>query len=247
MTINEVLIKYGNGGAAGACNTQAEALNFNYSPIQKKLNSKYDSLARILYPLFRITNGLKVNGLDNLAELKGSPYVIISNHKSSLDPIYINSSLRDYARVRWISKSENFKKGLYSSMMEIGQVIPLSKERKMTPLANYRVKEVFGLKEALGIFPEGTRNQSGDGKLLEFHTGAAKICIENNVPYVPIAIIGNAKPFKGKVTINIGRPVHLKSIQADYEDYKIMAFDMKDQLDQLILGNFDFFPATFEA
>ena len=62
-------------------------------------------------------------------------------------------------------------------------------------------------KDGIGIFPEGTRNKKRDGSLLDFHLGAAKICIENNVPYVPVALIGESFPFKGKVEIVVGRPI----------------------------------------
>ena len=240
MTINEVLIKYEMQELMPKV-----ALNkATYSLREGELNRNYEKAAKILNAFFKISNNFKVNGLENLDELKDSAYVVISNHKSSLDPIYLNCALKGYTKIRWISKAENFQNSFYNKFMELGQVIPLAKDKKMTLETKERIREVFCKNEALGIFPEGTRNKSKE--LLDFHTGAARICIENNVPYVPIALIGNTKPFRGKVNVNVGRPVYLRRISADYDDYKIISIDMKDQLNELLRGNFNFFPAMYE-
>lgn len=240
MTMNEVLINY----EVKEFIPRITSNKVSYSAKELELNKKYDKLAKVLNAFFKISNNFKVNGLENIAELKDSAYVVIANHKSSMDPIYLNCALKDYSKIRWISKKENFDNKYYNKILEIGQVIPLNKDRKMTPEARQRIEEVFSKNEVLGLFPEGTRNHSSE--LLNFHTGAARICIDNNVPYVPIAIIGKAKPFKGKVTVNIGRPVYLKKIDADKEDYEMISIDMRDQLNELLRGNFNFFKALYE-
>jgi 1-acyl-sn-glycerol-3-phosphate acyltransferase len=240
MTINEILINY----KMQDFTPKTESRVVTYSAKEVELNKKYEKLAKMLNIFFKISNNFKVNGLENIAELKDSAYVVIANHKSSLDPIYLNCALKDYSKIRWISKIENFDNSFYKKILDIGQVIPLNKDRKMTPEARQRIEEVFSKNEVLGLFPEGTRNYSSE--LLKFHTGAARICIDNDVPYVPIAIVGKAKPFKGKVTINIGRPVYLKKIFADKDDYEMISIDMRDQLNELLRGNFNFFPALYE-
>ncbi len=215
MVIDEILPNY--------C---IKAFSFNNG--NELLNKKYDFAASKLNALFKLSNGLKAKGLENLEELKFSPYVIVANHKTSLDPIYVICALKDYKKIRWVSKAENFSGKVYSKFMEIGQVIPLGEDRKMTPYAWKRVNEVIDNNEALGIFPEGTRNKSGG--LLEFHTGAARICCNYNIPYVPVGINGFCKPFKGEVLINIGEPVYLE----DCLDYRLEAANMRDKIMQLI-------------
>jgi 1-acyl-sn-glycerol-3-phosphate acyltransferase len=240
MTINEILINY----EMQEFNPKTKSSVVTYSAKEVELNKKYERVAKVLNAFFKISNKFKVNGLENLEGLDDSPYVVICNHKSSLDPIYLNCAFRNYKKIRWVSKIENFQNKNYSKFLEIGQVIPLDENRKMTTEGWIKVKKAFSKNEAFGIFPEGTRNYSDE--LLDFHTGAARICIENNVPYVPVVIIGKAKPFKGKVTVNIGRPVYLQKFNADYDDLKIISIDMKDQLNELLLNNFNFFPAMYE-
>lgn len=202
--------------------------------LEQYLNKKYEKLSDFFYGFFRFSNGLKVNGLENLDGLKDSGCVVVANHKSALDPFYASCALKDWGKkIRWISKIENFQgNDLFKIFLEIGGAIPLSCERKLTDYAHMRICEALGKNEGVGIFPEGTRNKSGD--LAEFHSGAVRMCIENNVPYIPVALIGKTKPFCGKVTVNVGCPVYLDDVSLDYDSCKSASGDMRQRIVELL-------------
>jgi 1-acyl-sn-glycerol-3-phosphate acyltransferase len=197
MAINEVLMQY-------------EAEEFGRTANNAELGySANEKAAKMLNVFFKISNKLRVNGIENLDGLKDSPYVIIANHESWLDYAYLSSALKGHKKIRWINRAEVFEKN-----------------------------------EALVIFPKRIKKKSDE--LLDFYGRAARICIENDAPYVPVAIVGDAKPFMRRVTLNIGRPVYLRKISADHDDYKLISIDMKCQISELLRGNFGFFPALYE-
>ncbi|MDD4353603.1 MAG: lysophospholipid acyltransferase family protein [Candidatus Nanoarchaeia archaeon] len=209
--------------------------------LTEKFDKKYEAIAPFAYYFFKMSNALTINGYDNIEEVKDSSCVIVANHTSSLDPMYIIAALKDYGKIRWLSKKENFEKKLFKYFLDIGQVIPLSETRGLNDYVIQRVDEVFEKKEKLALFPEGTRSQSGDGILGDFKLGAVKFCVEYNVPYVPVAIVGKKiKPFRGKVTINIGKPVYLDTSKEI--NYVSAAMEMRERIIALKEGNLDYAP-----
>lgn len=118
--------------------------------------------------------------------VRGTTYVIISNHQSLLDILFINS-LR--YRCKWISKIENNRVpvlGWYLRMADYITVNRGNEESKIEMLdKSYRC-----LKRGISvmIFPEGTR--SLDTEIGFFRRGAFQLAIQANVPLLPIVIDG---------------------------------------------------------
>jgi 1-acyl-sn-glycerol-3-phosphate acyltransferase len=118
--------------------------------------------------------------------VKGTTYVIISNHQSILDILLINC-LR--YKFKWISKIENIKVpvlGWYLWMAGYITVNRGNEESKTVMLEqSYRC-----LKRGISImiFPEGTR--SPDKEIGFLRRGAFQLAIEADVPILPILIDG---------------------------------------------------------
>lgn len=117
---------------------------------------------------------------------RGTTYVIISNHQSILDILFVNS-LR--YRFKWISKAENTKVpvlGWYLKMADYITVNRGNEESKTEMLEiSYRC-----LKRGLSImiFPEGTR--SPDKEIGFFKRGAFQLALKADVPILPVIIDG---------------------------------------------------------
>ena len=116
----------------------------------------------------------------------GTTYVIISNHQSLLDILFINS-LR--YKCKWISKIENNRipvLGWYLRMADYITVNRGNEESKIEMLdKSYRC-----LKSGISImlFPEGTRSR--DNEIGFFKRGAFQLAIQAKVPLLPIVIDG---------------------------------------------------------
>ena len=118
--------------------------------------------------------------------IKGTTYVIISNHQSLLDILLINC-LR--YKFKWISKIENFNVpviGWYLKMAEYIIVDRGNEESKLEMLG----KSYNCLKKGISImiFPEGTRSLNNE--IGFFKRGAFQMALEANVPILPVLIDG---------------------------------------------------------
>jgi 1-acyl-sn-glycerol-3-phosphate acyltransferase len=118
--------------------------------------------------------------------VKGTAYVIISNHQSLLDILLINC-LR--YKFKWISKIENFNVpviGWYLRMADYIIVDRGNEERKAEMLD----KSYKCLKKGISvmIFPEGTRSLNNE--LGFFKRGAFQLALQADVPLLPVLIDG---------------------------------------------------------
>jgi 1-acyl-sn-glycerol-3-phosphate acyltransferase len=141
----------------------------------------YQSLVLVkIIPIWKI----KIEGREKAK--KGETYVIISNHQSMLDTLFINS-LR--YRFKWVSKIENLKVpvlGWYLRMADYIVVNRGNEESKIEMLD----KSLNYLKNGISVmlFPEGTR--SSDNEVAMFKRGAFQLAIDSNVSILPVMIEG---------------------------------------------------------
>jgi 1-acyl-sn-glycerol-3-phosphate acyltransferase len=136
-------------------------------------------LTRIL-PIWEI----KTEGREKA--IHGTTYVLISNHQSILDILFINSLRYNY---KWISKIENVKVpflGWYLKMADYITVNRGDEESKVEMLE----KSLVCLKSGTSImlFPEGTR--SADREIGFYKRGAFQLSIQAGVPILPVVIDG---------------------------------------------------------
>lgn len=135
-----------------------------------------------LIPIWKI----KIEGREKA--VKGTTYVIISNHQSILDILLINC-LR--FRFKWISKIENASVPVLGWYLKMAGYITVNRgnEESKTEMLekSYRCLE---RKISIMIFPEGTR--STDGVTGFFKRGAFQLAIRAGVPILPVVIDGTA-------------------------------------------------------
>uniref|UniRef100_A0A3Q3VWQ1 1-acyl-sn-glycerol-3-phosphate acyltransferase n=1 Tax=Mola mola TaxID=94237 RepID=A0A3Q3VWQ1_MOLML len=124
----------------------------------------------------------EVSGWEHL-QTEG-PYVIISNHQSSLDVLGLMEILPD--RCSTIAKKELIYAGTVGLICWLGGIIFIN--RKKTSDAKSvmadAAKAMLDDQIRLWVFPEGTRNQRGD--LLPFKKGAFHLAVQAQVPIVPV-------------------------------------------------------------
>jgi 1-acyl-sn-glycerol-3-phosphate acyltransferase len=134
-----------------------------------------------LIPLWKIT----IEGREKA--VKGTTYVIISNHKSIID-ILLANCLR--YRYKWISKIENMKVPVLGWYLRMADYITVDRgddESKAEMLA--RAYDCLKKGTSIMIFPEGTRIPGKD--LGFFKRGAFSLAIDTGVPILPVLIDGS--------------------------------------------------------
>ncbi|CAN9504402.1 unnamed protein product [Ophioblennius macclurei] len=149
------------------------------------------------------------------------PYVIISNHQSSLDVLGLMEILPD--RCTMIAKKELIYAGTVGLICWLGGIVFIN--RKKTSDAKSvmadAAKTMLDDQIRLWVFPEGTRNQKGD--LLPFKKGAFHLAVQAQVPIIPVVFssysnfyLRDKKQFKsGTIRLKILPKIETKGMTTD--------------------------------
>jgi 1-acyl-sn-glycerol-3-phosphate acyltransferase len=138
------------------------------------------ALSRIL-PIWRINT----EGREKI--VKGTTYVIISNHQSILDVLLLNNLPYRY---KWISKIENVRVPILGWYLKMADYIIVNRGNEESKLEMLD-KSYKCLKKGVSImiFPEGTR--SYDKEIGFFKRGAFQLALQANVPLLPVVLDGS--------------------------------------------------------
>ncbi|XP_037982219.1 1-acyl-sn-glycerol-3-phosphate acyltransferase alpha-like [Motacilla alba alba] len=114
------------------------------------------------------------------------PYVVVSNHQSSLDLLGMMEVLPD--RCVPIAKRELLYMGAVGVVCWLGGIIFIDRKRTHDAISVMAEAAHTMLSQdvRVWVFPEGTRNHSGS--MLPFKRGAFHLAVQAQVPVVPIVI-----------------------------------------------------------
>jgi len=135
---------------------------------------------------------LNVNVINKEKLPEDGKYLLISNHRSIVDPLIIETALKD-TKIRgfWIAKKELYNSFFFGMFTRNAGSILLDREAKnMAPFFK-DIKEVVKDDNSIYIFPEGTRNKENT-PLSSFKEGARVIALKNRLPILPVYIKTNA-------------------------------------------------------
>ena len=120
--------------------------------------------------------------------------------------------------VHYLAKKEYFD-GKFKWFFKMAGCIPVNRSIKDIEASN-RAINILKKKQAIGLFPEGTRNKTDDF-LLPFKFGAVSLAKKTNAYIVPVGITGDYK-FRSKnlVTI-IGKPFKVNNMSLDEANDKL--------------------------
>jgi 1-acyl-sn-glycerol-3-phosphate acyltransferase len=170
--------------------------------------------------------------------LKGTSYIIISNHQSHYDIITLVTTLG--IQYRWIIKKEILKLPIFGYALYASRNIFI--DRSNTSSAIESINKGFDrLPKGVSVmvFAEGTR--SPDGQIHEFKKGGFVTAIRRQIPILPVTINGSRRVMRkgsftlkpGKIQIVIGDPIDTSSYTTDTVQ------DLINKTRQTIIANFD--------
>lgn len=158
-------------------------------------------------------SGVRVTaeGIDRLPTDRA--FLIVGNHLSNLDPLVALAALRGF-EVPFVSKPENFKIPAVGTVMRNVAFLPIDRENPRNAVTTIKTAAAHITERELcvGIYPEGTRNKTGEG-LLPFHNGSFKIATTAKCPVVVMTVRYEkaAFPYRKNAIIRI-----LEVLDADY-------------------------------
>jgi 1-acyl-sn-glycerol-3-phosphate acyltransferase len=164
------------------------------------------------WPILKTVFRHRATGLANLPA--GGGFVLAANHWSNFDPWPLAMPLFPRRYLRFMGKSELFWFPL-GSIIRAGGAFPVRRGER----DEEAVETAVGLARdghAVVMFPEGTRRQKGLRKRHQarWHTGAARIALEADVPLVPAGIAGTERLGRlGPLRVAYGSPVRVDDLR----------------------------------
>jgi 1-acyl-sn-glycerol-3-phosphate acyltransferase len=149
--------------------------------------------------LFKILYRWEIIGAENVPE-QGA-VVLCCNHTSNWDPPFLGSALT--RKVNYMAKAELFNIPVFGWIIRQVGAFPVKRggvSKESIKLAIQLLRDG----QILGVFPEGSRSNSGGmGK-----KGAASLALKSGAAVIPAAIVGGYKLF-GKTSVIYGKPLDL--------------------------------------
>ena len=147
-------------------------------------------------------------------------YVVVCNHQSMYDILVLYGWLR--LDMKWVMKAELRKVPFIGIGCEkAGHIFVNRRNHKQAAEAINAALERLG--DGIGIlfFPEGTR--SNDGQLLPFKKGAFHTAIQQQIPLLPVTVVGTReivpnktlKFFPGRAKMVIHPPIETTGLSHD--------------------------------
>ena len=189
------------------------AVNLEGTGEQFRSPPLYQLVIASLATSIRSFTDVRFHGLSRIPR-KG-PVIVVSNHISNLDPIFMVQAAR--RPIHFLSKKENFESRIKRFVMtSTGQIETYRQTGARDALA--RAVDVLNVGLALGIYPEGTRSRRREPPYLQKgKTGIARLAARfPNVPVVTMVMIGTQnmmspgskiiRPWK-RVEVKIDEPI----------------------------------------
>jgi 1-acyl-sn-glycerol-3-phosphate acyltransferase len=162
----------------------------------------YDAASGTIKVMMMTVWRARATGVENVP--KDGPLIIACNHVSYLDP----PGMGCFAgrRISFMAKKELFDIPILGPAIAGVGAYPVDRKGSARS-AIKKSLEVLKAGGAVGIFPEGTRNPTGE---IEPQVGAALLASLSKAPVVPACIIGSDRAMKfPKIKVAFGPPLRL--------------------------------------
>lgn len=151
----------------------------------KRLRIEYaQTLMDRLHISVQVKGGEKITG--------SGPYLLVSNHRSVIDPLIIELALRNSSVFGyWVAKKELYNSFFFGLFTRNAGTILLDRSSNQMNDFFTDIKTTVASGDSIFIFPEGTRNKSDD-ILGEFKKGSNIIARKSRLDILPVYIKTNA-------------------------------------------------------
>ena len=187
--------------------------------------------------LVKVFAPLRVYGRDRIP--MNGPLVLCFNHFSWLDPWAFGASTP--RTIYYIAKQEAHDNPVIGPFIRIFGTSSIRRGESDREAIRF-MRDVVRRGDALGMFPEGTRQQSEPG---EVRSGAAMIAVQEQAPVVCGAIEGTQRWRFGNfqpVSLAFGEPLDLSGHPRNSQGYRAASREIQAELRRL----WEFLVATHE-
>ncbi len=173
----------------------------------------------IFLPLVRFGFRARVEGLDRVPH--GGGAILASNHRATMDSIVLPAMMPRV--VTFPAKAELFHGKsvggkIVAWFLRTIKMVPMERGGGRASAESLRaISDVLAQGNLVAIYPEGTR--SPDGRLYRGHTGVARMALLNDVPILPVGLVGTETvrgplgiPWVRRPQVIVGEPLYFPEL-----------------------------------
>lgn len=193
-------------------------------PVEKNHPCRRKTVLYVLGLLCRVARlRISLTGEELLPEGR---FLLVSNHRSSYDPIATGWALRRHD-MTFVTKPENLRIPIAGPWIYQANYLPINRADPRKAMATIQGAARILSEDwaSVGIYPEGTRSPTTE--MLPFHNGVFKIAQKAGVPLVVVAIDG---------TENIRKNAPLRPTDVDIRICKVIPAEEVRRLSGAALG-----------
>ncbi len=200
------------------------------------MNLYYQAWRYLLRTTVPFLTRIEVTGLEHIPS--EGPAILVSNHISMADPPILIGYVK--RQIHFFIKVELLDHLVYRIILPPGDPIPVQRG-KADRMALRKAEAILKSGGIVGIYPEGTRNQSGETQ--EGRSGAIFLAHRTGSIIVPVAISGTEGIFRpgfpwfhrARVRMTIGEPFRLADLgEAESSDREALAFALMARVAALL-------------
>ena len=188
---------------------------------QKKAVKPVSGLYKVVkftltYPV-RFLCHMTVTGAENEPTPDQGTYLVIANHRTWADPIYLCCALK-HQQPHFMAKKELFKVPLLNLLIRALGAYPVNRGGADVGAIRHTI-EMLKRGAAVGMFPQGHRYNDVDPRETPVKSGAAMIALKAGVQILPVyvKVKNNRLRFLCKKEVIVGKPIALEELNYDPE------------------------------
>lgn len=168
----------------------------------------------------RLVFDLRIEGRNNLKEVKDKGYILISNHVHTMDCTFIDCLL-PFKRIYYATLETNFQIPIVRHLIRVLNAVPIPRSVHNMKIFLDNMSKAIGYRNVVCMYPECYLIPYYKG-IRKFKKGAFKMAVNNNCPIVPMIVTfreqkGLYRYLKRNpcVTVSILEPVYPKQKKPD--------------------------------
>ncbi len=168
--------------------------------------------------LSRLNISVEVEGAEKIDQ--GGQYLIISNHRSIIDPLIVEIALKHKnVNSLWVAKKELYNSFFFGTFTRNAGSILLDRDSKQMSSFFKDIKTNVTQGYSICVFPEGTRNKN-ETPLSDFKEGSQIIAMKNRLQILPVFIKANTNAILMEAIKNNTKDLKVTIEIGDLIDYK---------------------------
>ena len=170
----------------------------------------------LTYPV-RFLCHMKVKGAENEPTPEQGTYLVIANHRTWADPIYLCCALK-HQQPHFMAKKELFKIPLLNLLIRALGAYPVNRGGADVGAVKHTI-EMLKAGVCVGMFPQGHRYNKVDPRKTPVKTGAAMIALKAGVPVLPVfvKVKNNRHRIFCKKEVIVGKPITIEEMNYNPE------------------------------